>query len=256
MFIPRNSRHFPLVAGILLASCSDAPASDSDPAAASEPSDQQLLAALELSAGHKIYFYDEGEGFSIAEGFAAGEPLSWSVTDDMKGLSVVELYQRLAPSGAAIPASVLDADARYKAAAERTEELAPPTVASEQCDGPALYTDAEQEWFRATFCVDRYNIECLQGWLWANSGWHLGTWFQTSGYVNTGGAVSTLRAYRWDGWQQVLVGAKGLGSNEVWRFSFSWSSPSYWRASLDNAGDHQLSLSCDVATFLKDGPRR
>ena len=246
------------IAAAVLSACSAAPTDDTAPAGTGAATQSVALATLDLGHGHQIAFYDLGGGFAIGESFSLGQKPTWSVTDDIGETTLVGVYQHLAPAGSPVPEALVAADARYAALpkAEGTPGVPPPAV-SGSGNGPALYTDAEQVWFQNTFCSNPYNVKCILGWDWAKWGYNWGVHYRTTGYVNTGGAASTLTLFRWDQATQrdVYVTSVVIGSNTVQQLVGVWTTGSYWRSELGNAGDFQVGLAIDTGFPIKGGTR-
>jgi hypothetical protein len=210
-----------------------------------------VLASFTLGQEHTLQFVEFGPGLTGTVEVGRTKVDVPAVGPELKNLSWLDRYRHFAGPSAQVPQLILDAYGRSQDAYGRSLvqsgklALAPPESGTSG-GGPRSirpFDDAEQTWFRNTFCNGAQL--CAQGWDWATAtsdhSVNSGTGIAMVGSEGTVNA--TFFAYFWDCW--CLGPFCVFGSGCAW-FQF-WQGvvvPGHW-VSMDatNVGNRYLQWS-------------
>lgn len=211
---------------------------------------ENVLAVVHGDDGHEFKLLELGGGtIALFETAKQGTGKA-SFDEDLSGLKPSEIYAKIA-KGAAVPTKVLEADERF-VTQENEPVTPPPEVESAQGKGPSLYSDADQAWFRANYCV---NAICLQFWDYIVTPAYFYKWMKFVGFVNPGGNASNLIVSQWNGRKWVPFPPILLQSGQVGWASVSYPTTAYWMAEMHGVVQ-QLSIAVSGPFAVKDGPRK
>jgi hypothetical protein len=122
-----------------------------------------------------------------------------ALTSELHGLSWLDQYRHFAGDAAAVPSSMIDAQARAAAPVSAQAPASPPAQAGTVSGGagPHFYNAAEQTWFLNTFCNGAQN--CVQAWDWTTmySHWQISSGSAIAMVGSEGTTNATFTAY-WD----------------------------------------------------------
>jgi len=144
---------------------STAPSTGSDPQTRSDA--MTVHASLSFGEEHVLQFVEYKNGMVGVVETGRNMVDVPKVTADLATLPWTDLYRHFAGVSAAIPASMVAAQARASAKTVAPTSIPRPDIATEADSGgagPHFYNDAEQAWFRDTYCNGARN--CVQGWDW------------------------------------------------------------------------------------------
>ena len=130
-----------------------------------------VLASLSLGEEQVLEFVEFKPGVTgtIETGPVYSAP---KVTAELKKMKMIDLYHHFAGESAKVPAALSAAVARTAAMEHApVDSMTPPPPPADARDvsvgdAPHFYNEAEQIWFRNTFCNGAQG--CVQGWDWAN----------------------------------------------------------------------------------------
>jgi hypothetical protein len=192
-----------LAAAIAGAGCGEGASDPTAPPTAAEPQGPEneaiVHASLSLGGDHVLEFIEVKAGLvGVVE---KGRTLvdTPQLTADVTSLPWLDMYRHFAGASARIPVGMIDADRRLSAraiASEVSTTAAPAPSVPRDLDrastgaGPHFYNDAEQAWFKSTFCTEKYT-DCIQGW-----------WFTS---ITSARRIGKATAYSWVGSESTVV---------------------------------------------------
>jgi hypothetical protein len=190
-------------AAVAVAGCGEGatePAAPSTVAEPQAPADDAIVhASLSLGGEHLLEFVEFKAGLVgvVEKGRTLVDPPQ--LTDDVTSLPWLDMYRHFAGASARIPVGMIDADRRLSARAivPAVSTTATPLPAAPRDldvastgDGPHFYNDAEQAWFKSTFCTTKFT-DCIQGW-----------WFTN---ITSARRIGKATAYSWVGSESNVV---------------------------------------------------
>lgn len=182
-----------------------------------------VLASLSLGEQQVLEFVEFKPGVTgtIETGPVFSAP---KVTAELKKMNSIDLYRHLAGKSAKVPDALAAAVARAEAMAQiPVDDMTPPPAPPAEegkvtaGEGPHFYNDAEQVWFRDTFCNGAQG--CSQGWDWAN--------------VTSFKAISTGAGYYMAGSEAANAVANDMSDwySGAWHlFWRAYTLPGWWRS--------------------------
>jgi hypothetical protein len=188
------------------------------------------VATILLPEGHRVDFFAPPDGpVAIAEIGPKGA--ARVVNDTLARKKPSEIYAMLKGPGAVPPPALVEAERRMSAVAP-TVAPRPAPIQGRAGSGPD--DTGDQQWFKATFCVEGW--ECIQGWSWANGsgGHHVGRGYAAD--AMNGSEARAARTLETDWWN---------GSS--WATLITESMPAGWSAST--WGGNTGALSCNNPTW-------
>lgn len=204
-----------LAVGLMGAACGGAEPPP-DAVAVEDAVNGSLLARVELSATHRVDFYEFAPGqVGLRESGMVDEPTALGA--ERLALPMDALYRELRGGDAPMPQALADALQRRAAAKApgAVEMMTEPPAEVAQADlaegGPGPVTsfgaweswEGDAQWWRDNFCggAGMDEVFCPTNVGWADSGWRKTTYFETSGLAAdfVGSAVFFLDGWNCDG---------------------------------------------------------
>jgi hypothetical protein len=203
------------------------------------------LASFTLGPEHTLQFVEFAPGLTGTVEVGRMKVDVPAVGPELKNLSWLDRYRHFAGASAQVPQAILDAYARSPVPAGNLA-MAPPESGASAGGSKGIhpFDDAEQAWFRNTFCNGAQ--VCVQAWDWATApsdhSVNSGTGIAMVGSEGTVNA--TFFAYFWDCW---CIGPFcAFGSGCAW-FQF-WQGvvvPGHW-VSMDATNANNRYLRWDL----------
>ena len=179
-----------------------------EPQASSEA--EVVHASLSLGDEHVLQFVEFKPGLVGISETGRNMVDVPKVTPDLAKLPWVDLYRHFAGASVAIPERMVAAQARATARALAPKAAVAPLedAAKKQSvgEGPHFYNNAEQAWFKATFCNGAR--DCVQGFDWTNmqSQSKIGSANAYALVGSEGTTNATLKQYYWDCFWSLFTG--------------------------------------------------